>query len=80
MPKLSNLNFDFLSRTYTAMVSLRQQGYDFHCTFRYIDKLLRYILQEDGFIFSLAEGLKKPKRITQRTGRKLSSAYYRGDY
>jgi len=63
MARLFTIDVPFQDKHYTALVSVVEKNHDLHCTVRYIDKALKYILPEDQLIFSLQEGLKQPKDL-----------------
>lgn len=60
MARLFTVNFNFDDQKYTALVSLRQQGFDLSCMVRYVDKHMQHPLPGDVLVFSLTEGLKQP--------------------
>ncbi|HEX2535269.1 MAG TPA: hypothetical protein VHK69_16095 [Chitinophagaceae bacterium] len=64
MARLFSIQFDFLRKQYTVLVSLRKEGHDLSCQVRYTDKELQRILPGDSLVFNLAEGLKQPKQLS----------------
>ena len=63
MARLFTINFNFNKSTYSALVSLREQGTDLSCIVRYIDTNLQAVLQGEVLVFNLGEGLKQPAHI-----------------
>ena len=71
MTRLFSINIFYHQQLYTALVSMRQQGHDFCCQVRYIDKALYHILPGDKLVFSLSEGLKEPTDIPKQLTEEL---------
>jgi hypothetical protein len=43
---------------------MQQQGHDFCCQVRYMDKDLNQLLSDDQLAFKLSEGLREPQHLT----------------
>lgn len=71
MGRLFTVNFRFKEQPITALVNLRQQGYDLSCMVRYLDKEIATIVPEGKVIFSLANGVEKPETFSGRLGEEL---------
>lgn len=64
MTRLFSINITFHQHLYTALVSMCQQGQDFLCQVRYIDKSLQALLPSGKLIFNLSETQIGSKNIT----------------
>ena len=57
MTRLFSINITFHQHLYTALVSMYQQGQDYFCQVRYIDKRLQALIPSGRLSFNLSETL-----------------------
>ena len=63
MPRLISMTLHYQNKTYTALVSMREQQNDLCYQVRYIDKHLHYILPGDVLLLNVTDGLKQPTHL-----------------
>lgn len=71
MARLFTIDIPFENNIHTALVTIRESGYDICCQVRYVDKSLRHIIPGDQVIFSLQEGLMEPKNLPNELAQNL---------
>ena len=74
MAKVFTIKFRFQNATYAALVNLRQVGHDLRCFVHFIDNELHAVLPGRGLVFSLSEGLMRPRQLPDDTAARLVSA------
>ncbi|MDB5251851.1 MAG: hypothetical protein JWP27_1020 [Flaviaesturariibacter sp.] len=58
------VNFRYKEQPVTALVNLRDQGYDLSCMVRYLDQDIETMVPEGKLVFSLGNGLQAPRQLT----------------
>ncbi|WP_132053021.1 hypothetical protein [Pseudocnuella soli] len=71
MARVFSIDIPFRDKMYIALVSVTERGHDLHCTVRYIDKGLKYILSGDKLVFTLQQGLKTPQHLPNELAQSL---------
>ena len=71
MARVFSIDIPFRNASYIALVSVIEKGHDLHCTVRYIDKGLKYILSGDKLVFTLQQGLKDPQHLPNELAQSL---------
>ena len=54
MARLFTLNFKFRGKLHSAVVTIRDNGYDMACTVRYMDEELLSVIPSGKFMFQLS--------------------------
>jgi hypothetical protein len=54
MARLFTLNFHFREKPYSALVTIRDNGYDMVCIVKYMDEELHQVIPSGKFVFQLS--------------------------
>jgi hypothetical protein len=57
MARLFTLNFHFRGKPYSALVTIRDNGYDMACIVKYMDEELHRLIPSGRFMFQLSGGM-----------------------
>jgi hypothetical protein len=71
MGRVFTVNFKFKQQPVTALVNVRDRGYDLSCIVRYLDQEVATLLPGGKLIFSLAHGLESPVHLAGKPQEEL---------